>query len=43
VYHSQSQGLAERHNRELKHYLENVIIIFLSQKEMNDKWNLPLD
>ena len=43
VRHPQSQGLVERHNRELKLYLQKALNEFQSQKESNDDWNLPLD
>jgi len=43
VRHPQSQGLVERHNRELKQYLQKAFNEFTCQKESDEEWNLPLD
>jgi len=43
VRHPQSQGLVERHNRELKEYLWSAFNQFLSEQENDEEWNLPLD
>ena len=43
VRHPQSQGLVERHNRELKDYLQRAFNDFINQRENGEEWNLPLD
>ena len=43
VRHPQSQGLVERHNRELKNYLEKSFHSFQVDKNQKKEWNLPLE
>jgi len=43
VRHPQSQGLVERHNRELKDYLKKSFHSFQVDKNQKKEWNLPLE
>jgi len=43
VRHPQSQGLVERHNRELKDYLEKAFRVFKLGKNKNEEWKLQLE
>jgi len=43
VRHPQSQGLVERHNRELKDYLEKAFRNFQMNNDKNTEWKLHLE
>jgi len=43
VRHPQSQGLVERHNKELKDFLQKAFNDFIVQRGEGEEWNIPLD